>query len=220
MTREELRDYVLDRLAISSGDTSRVTQINGLLSREYLRIVREERLGIATADLIFTAGDPLVDLPDDLMEIITIRRGETALRPVNRERMLSLEADRQGSAQADDPQVYAFEAPTRIRVEPAPTENDATGATLVYVAKPASQNAAPAYGLAHDDDEPALLPEEFHDLIAERVIERIAASEEEAEQVAIAGAMSASLRAGLSSSMNRRSGRASSHIRPRGYRPR
>lgn len=185
---------MLDRLGISSADSARVTQINATLSREYQKLATTLGLGHDEADLIFTAADPIVDLPDDCGVILTVRVGTTVLRRISRQQIASVVAA--GSSGA--PVAYVMESPTRIRIVPAPTANDSTGAVLAYAVRPVTWTL--------DADTPSLLPEEFHDLVAELTVVRIAMSDEEPAMAQGAQAVAAGLLADLKTFLSSRVG--------------
>ena len=195
MTRAQIEQYVRDRLGISSAETGRVTQIQNAISREYQKLATLLGLGDDTADLVFTADDPLVDLPDDCGRITSIRRGKYVLQRLSRRQYAEFMAA--GPEAGIGPVVYVQEAPSRIRVGPAPYEDSTEGAVLEYVVRPVALD---------DDDEPDLLPEEYHDLLGELVIVTTAMTEEEQVHLNAAQSRADRLMADLKTFLNIRPG--------------
>ena len=206
MTLDELRTLVLSRLSISAGEAASVSLIDSLLNEEYSRLVVEEKLALETVDLVYTADDPLVDLPNDVSQIVHVTSAGSILRPVSRE-----DIDTYGAQPVNtEIAAYAFEAPNRIRLPWAPEESDLTGAVLTYIPTPAPMTA--------DDDEPDLIPNGYHRILAELVTAQLAANEEEGFLVQTAEANAARLLQGLRGLLGRRSGIGGPTIRVRGVR--
>lgn len=207
MTRGEIIGAVLARLTISSADTVDVEQAQLQLNQEYLRLASEEHLNTETVNLVLLAGDPLVDLPPDFISVDTISVGTRRLRYVHRQRLLDTEAGGVSESEADEgPSIYSFWSPTRIRVWPAPAASFTQTVRLVYSARPTL--------LAGDLDTPIVLPEEYHDLLVEQVIARLAATREEAFDIAaVAQARADTLRGQLRRHLRERMGVGDNRLR-------
>lgn len=177
MTRAEIIGAVLARLGISDADSTDVEQAGLQLNQEYLRIASEENLNTEAVNLQFLEGDPLVDLPPDFLSIDTISVGTHRLKQVHRQRLLDLEAGGASESEVDTgPAIYSFWSPGRIRVYPSPSAAGPTTARLIYSARPPL--------LSQDADTPSVIPDEYHDLLIEQVIARLAATREEAFDIA------------------------------------
>jgi hypothetical protein len=199
MTLGEMRDYVRDRLSIAASDTTKQTQIDLVLNTEYRRICAEERLNIEKTTMGLVAGSQLADLPNDWQETITVRHGATVLQPVTFMRFAELDAaSENGTNTSDGPSAYYQESPERIRVWPTPVETNSTALTLWYVARPDAMTL-----VTHT---PSVLPVEYHDLLAEMAVVRIAQNEEQFDIAQAAQATVNDLRLRMSGQMRRRQG--------------
>lgn len=204
MTYAELRTYVRDRLSISSSDTAKTTQINTAIQQARYRLCAEFRLKKTTTTLDFTADTETVTLPSDVTEILAITTSDYILQPITEQEFAELTAGSGG------PQVYVVDgSSTTIRIRPTPDTTAVAAATIYYVQRPTALSA--------DGDSPSEMPTEYHDLIAEEAIARIAMSEEDAELSRGAAAVAASLRAELRAYMNRRRGATASVQALRGF---
>ena len=205
MTLAALRTLVLSRLSISAGEATVVSLIDSLLNEEYRRLVVEEKLALEQVDLVYTADDPLVDLPNDISQVVHVTAAGNILRPVTREDIDSYASQPVNTEVG----VYAFEPPNRIRLPWAPEESSLTGAVLTYIPTPPE---------LEDDDEPDLIPVGYHRILAEYVTAQLAANEEEAFLVQTAEGNAARLLQGLRGLLGRRAGLGAPTIRPRGVR--
>jgi hypothetical protein len=207
----ELRTYVRDRLTISTGDAAKTTQINTAINQARYRLAAEFRLLEATASLNFTANTETVTIPADVTEILSIRQGTYVLQPITRAELAQYRAAQAaGTTLSTGPQVYVVDgASTTIRVWPVPTTTVTAAATIHYVQRPVALSA--------DGDTPSEMPTEFHDLIAEEAVYRIAQSEEDFDLARGAAAATAELREGLRAYMNRRMGAGASKVFLRGF---
>lgn len=207
--RGELTSYVLHRLGVSSSRTAFADGVRAQLYRRYLAACARFELGRDIGTLVFVADDPFVDLPDDWLKTRTIRlsSGAGMLREITEEVMAAARgtaASTTATASAG-PTRYTFMPPARILLDVAPTENDSDGAEIVYVVKPTVWTT--------DADAPDLLPEQFHDLLAEETIVRFAADQEEfATHAAAAQQNAAVVTAELQEYLNERTGDSSAHI--------
>ena len=197
MNLAQLRTYVLDRLSIDSTDTAKVTQIDRQLNTEYLRVVAEERLNVTKTTLALVADSQVVDLPDDWTETLALQRGATVMIPASFEKFAELDAAGT-NAGYDAPIFYYQESPDRLRVFPTPTTTDPDGLTLWYCARPDA--------MALDLDIPSQIPEEYHDMLGELVVHRIAMSEEAFDLAQSAKQIADELRGRLIGQMKKRQG--------------
>lgn len=210
MTLDELRNYVRDRLSIAASDSTKQTQIDLVLNTEYRRICAEERLNIEKTTMGLVAQSQLADLPNDWQETISIRFGATVLQPVTFMRFAELDAaSENGTETTDGPSVYYQESPERVRVWPTPTETNSTALTLWYVARPDEMTSS-----AHT---PSVLPVEYHDLLAELAVVRIAQNEEQFDIAQAAQATVNELRGRMSGQMRRRQGHGQERVVLRHY---
>ena len=122
-----------------------------------------------------TDDDPIVDLPDDFLEIRALGiPGQPLVNITQRGMADNLSYLAEASAEdlwSTGPVVYSFEGPSRIRIQPAPQVTGTRTITLYYYATADAWSA--------DDDEPTALPRAFHLLPAERVVEWQALAEED-----------------------------------------
>lgn len=141
-------------------------RVRRLLNSAYMQVVADYGLIQKSADLAFTAGDPFVDLPADFLKAMSVRAGGRVLRMVSDAEWAAYEAgDVQWGASTDGPSVWVLANPSQIMVWPAPSESTSTGGVLRYVAE--------ATEMASDSDEPSVLPETWHDLLAWIVISQV-----------------------------------------------
>ncbi len=207
MTLDELRNYVRDRLSIAASDSTKQTQIDLVINTEYRRICAEMQLNIERATLATVADSQLVDLPDDWQETITMRFGGNVLQPVNIQRFAELDATTEDWP--DGPSFYYQESPERVRVWPTPSATDIDAIVLWYVARPDA--------IAGGSEIPSVLPLEYHDLLAEMAVSRVAQNEEQFDIAQAAQATVAELRARLDGQMNRRQGAGNERVVLRHY---
>lgn len=200
------------RFGISSSETDRVTRIVQQINIEYARLVATEQLAMATATLGVTAGVATITLPADLIEIVTIRGfpgsvGEATLVwvPVSRQELARISSFGTSPSQVA---VYAFEPPLTIRLPWAPVTTDSTFATIEYVRSPALLSSGAAI--------PSDIPTQYHDLIAELVIHRIALDEENQPLAQSAYSIAQTLLADMRQFLGRRGGRSRPYIVVRG----
>lgn len=211
MTRDDLDLYVRSRFGISSTETDRVTRIVQQINIEYARLVVSEQLAVTTAALASAAGVATISLPADIGEILTIRgtpasTGESVdvWIPVTRQELARLSS----LGSAPEQFAYAFEPPSTIRLPWAPTTTDSTFATLEYVRQPALLSSGAAI--------PSDIPTQYHDLLAELVVHRIALDEEDQPLAQSAYAIAQSLLADMRQFIGRRGGRSRPYIVVRG----
>ena len=206
MTIAQARSYVLARLGISSGESATVDALIDLqLDQEYQRIVLEQALEVDVAQLVTTADDPLVDLPDDLNEILKINLGTVTLEPIDPDSYAKLSAYEDQTL--DGPVAYMRSGSRRIRLFPSAVA-DGTDLRCWYTSAAETWNDANPVPLA--------LPAPFHDLPCERVVAFLALLDEATDLAAIANARADDLEARLIRHMGRRGGMATATIPVRG----
>lgn len=202
--------YVLERLGVTSSRTAFVTQIEGHLFRQYRVLCRALELRKDVADLITTADDPFVDIPDDFLKARSVSIGATTLTPITFEDLMRRKALRADDDASTGPLRYAYMDPDRFYLDPVPTESSVTAGLLFYVAGPDPWTES--------TDEPEWLPLEYHDLIPEMAIIRMGMNQEEfSTHVPGAQAVVAQLRAELEVELAERPGDGSSRIRRTHY---
>lgn len=195
MTYAELRTYVLNRLTISTAETARITQVNTAINQARYRLSAQFRLKKATTTLDFVADTETVTLPSDVVEILGIYTSDWLLQPITEQEFAELTSVNTTIG----PQVYIVDgSSTTLRLRPIPSESETGALSVSYVQRPAALSA--------DSDTPSEMPAEFHDLIAEEAISKIAMSEEDFDLARGAAVVAAQLTEGLRSYMNRRAG--------------
>ena len=205
MTLNELRDYVRDRLSIAASDSTKQTQIDLVLNTEYRRLCAEERLNIERTTMGVVADSQLADLPNDWQETIAIRHGAVVLQPVGLQRFAELDAATEnGTETTDGPSVYYQESPERVRIWPTPVETNSTALTIWYVARPNAMSSG--------SDTPSALPVEYHDLLAELAVSRIALNEEAFDLSTSALNIANELRGRMQGQMRKRQGAGNERV--------
>lgn len=210
MTRGELTSAVLERFGVGSSRTAFVTQIQGHLNRIYVREVVALGLLKATTTVALTAGDEIVYLPPDFAEVDTFRLGATILVPRTSPGVMTgaAQAVIDGDSWTAGPRYYDYFPPDRLRVGPVPSDDEVTG-SLVYRAKPDLMTA--------DADVPDAIPAEYHDLLLEMAVWRMAPNQEEPGMGQDALGAAGVLREELRESLGRVAGNTSDRIRRRFY---
>jgi hypothetical protein len=204
-----MQTAVLDRLSIEAGDTAKVTEIKAQLVTEHLRLVAEERLKLALATLAFVAGTATIALPADWVATESIYSGSVRMQPVSFQDLALRQAGVAGQTLTNtQPGLYTLVVPN-IRIWPTPTTSTSTGAVMVYRARPTAMSAA--------GDLPDSLPAEWHDLLVELAVHRIAMSEEAMDIAAGAKATADELRGRLRLLAANRNGPMGSRIALLGY---
>lgn len=191
MTFGECQTYVLDRLAITAGDTAKVTQIKNLLNAVRDRLVEKYELNVAVATVAVSAGASTGTVPADWMRPLYVRNGGILVDVISDTEFGALEAVAAGAGVSTSvaPAVYMWRPPSTIQVIPAPSV--AVSLSIPYVQRPATMSAA--------GDAVTAIPSEYHDLLCELVAVRIGLSEglgfEPQMEVQIAGDLDQQLRA-------------------------
>lgn len=205
MTLDELRNYVRDRLSIAASDSTKQTQIDTVLNTEYRRLCAEERLNIERTTMGLVANSQLADLPNDWQETIAIRYGANVLQPIGLQRFAELDAaSENGTQTSDGPSMYYQESPERIRVWPTPTETNSTALIIWYVARPDA--------MVSGGNSPTALPVEYHDLLAEMAVARIALNEESFDLANSALSIVSDLRGRMQGQMRKRQGAGNERV--------
>lgn len=212
MTLEQAHEYVLARLGISSGESGVLEAlVDRQLDQEYQRTVMVHRLVVERTDLVLTAGDPVVDLPDDLNEILTLSAGGRPLQELSWPEYVELV-----SGTLSDTSAVAFYTPSgtsAVRVHPEPSENDNAGISLWYSAAASSWTGVDGAGTSESPD---ALPSAFHDLPCERAVAFLALIDEALDLAAAATARAENLETMLVRHLGRRAGMAGDTITVRG----
>lgn len=208
MTLDELRNYVRDRLSIAASDSTKQTQIDVVLNTEYRRMCAEERLNIERTTLSLIADSQVVDLPNDWVETLSLARGNYVLEPVTFQQFAAYDSGVEVPG-VDAPIVYYQESPSRIRIYPEPTTTDVDGMTLWYVARPDA--------MASGTDTPSIIPTEYHDMLAEYAVSRIAMNEEMLDLAQSAKSTADDLRMRMQGQMRRRQGLGSERVNLKVY---
>lgn len=216
MTLDDFRTYVRQRLTISTAETATTTQIDTAVNQARYRLNAKYALLVGTALLDFTADTETVTLPTDLVEALSIHTADYVLRPINPQEW----AEVAGLDVQAGPQVYVVDgAGGTMRVAPVPATTATGAATLRYVKRPTALSAG--------TDAPAELPAEFHDLIGEHAVYRIALNEEDLDLARAAWRViygdpgnpdDLGLDGELRAFVNKRSGPTPSRIALRGFR--
>lgn len=209
MTRAELTTYVLARLGVGSERAAFATQVVGHLNRAYVREVTALGLNMDESTLVFTADDPVVSLPADWRRTETLRVGSRILIEKTPAEHLQMEAGHAGGATiADGPSYVVLYPPARYRIVPPPSTS-ATEGVLIY-------HAAPAL-LTSDSSVPTAIPEEYHDLLGELAIARMASNQEDPQLSQEALANAALIRSMLLEERAQGAGTSANRVRRKVY---
>lgn len=211
MTYLQLRTHVAQRLGISLNDSDAVGQINVLLNQEHARLVEKYALVVSVGTLTLTASDPVVSVPASWLRTLTIYEGSNIWREASWQEYTDAVAAGASSIYPDEDGLRAYVmSGDELRVYPEP---DSSGsATMYYVPAPTAMSS--------DGDTPTGIPDHFHDLLAELVVEKMAVTEEEHEIANAARASIAVLSDSLKRHLARRPGKMPNQVRLKGYPPR
>jgi hypothetical protein len=213
VTLGDLRTYVLDRLSVSSADTAKVAQIDHALNQEYRRLVAEEDLNVTTAAITLTAGVSTASLPADTAKILYLQHAGNVLRPVTWPQMAAYYAQTALGVSADvtGPAYYTVKGPTSLYLWPQPDATAAaTTVTIWYVARPTLMTDPAAHS-------PDALPAEWHDLLAEMAVSRVAMNEEAFDLADRASQAAQAMRERMRGAVSRAGGSTSSRMALRFY---
>ncbi len=206
MTLAEMQREVYDLMGLTQPPWPIALRVKRSLIQAHLRVIAEEKLNHARADLAFVANDPDVALPADFLEIRSVRRDEKVLEMWDDEGLARWRAGEVTSGTATDaPYAFMMKEPNRITIFPTPTTSDSTGLDLYYVAKITK--------MALDADEPAGLPEPWHELLVQMVVAKLGPADRRRE----AKQDVAELRGSLHAHVADRMGDGPFRIRLRGF---
>jgi hypothetical protein len=173
VTYLELQEYVRERLGITSGDTSRNTQIQRVLNSEYQLACMESEATLGTAAVTFTNAVATVTLGVTVQKVKAIFTSSGRLQPISPSRYAFYAGTFTGADLPARPKYYiVIDGVTAlvVRLWPVPGATDTTPIAFV-VTKPTALSA--------NGDIPSSIPEAFHhDVIAERAVEKLALAEE------------------------------------------
>jgi hypothetical protein len=193
MTRDQMVDYVCDRLVISEEDTARITLITQMLNDTHRRVVAELRLLQNTGSLNTVAGTPTVALPSDLARIRAMTRNTVLMQEISWNEVAGLTLNPN-----DNGQFYAMRGNSSIYLHPVPETSETGAITVWYDAYPAAMSLG--------SSEPEAIHPAYHSIIPELVIAKVALAEEEPALAQAAQAMAFEMREQLRLMANDRGG--------------
>lgn len=167
-------NYVLDRLAIPTSDTTKIAQLQNLINLETARTNEEYNLTVTSAAATVATTTGIVTLPADFQKLVYLLQTSVTVDLIDEVNFAARAAQiAAGTASSvTNPPTVAVYRPSGtggvLYTLPIPTTN--VSATLIYVQRPAvmSSNATTIP-----------LPVEYHDLICELVVRRMALTEGE-----------------------------------------
>lgn len=163
---------VLDRLSLSSAESAKVTQVTTLLNLQYQDLCLRLGLNKAFDTLDVTADTATVTLPADCTKILSLRYGSRNIDPVSWQEYANLYAADQSDSLSEEGTFYYFmQSHTTIRILPIPSATVADAIDCWYLARPTSFSSG--------SSTPSAIPSEFHDILVEYTIYKLALSEEE-----------------------------------------
>jgi hypothetical protein len=199
---------VFDEMGVTTPPYNIELRVRKSLIQAHLRVVAQEKLNHAVADLPFVADDPDVPLPADFLEIRSVRRGAYVMREITDPDYAALIAGQQVESTTqyyDGPVSYIMREPNRLTVWPTPTSATSAGAELWYVARPAP--------MAVDENTPAGIPDEWHELLVYMVLAKIGPDQKRP----MALEMARQLRTDLHNHVAERTGDNTYSLQMRGY---
>jgi hypothetical protein len=202
VTRDQIISDAFLRLSLPGNDAPRVAFAVRILNQLYTRVCRDHRLIMEFADLPVTAGEPLVDLPDDFLALETVREGPGVVHPITLREFLAGDAGFGARG-------YVFWPPKQLRVVPTPSSDDNAALRIYYVAAPAP--------LEVGTDEPESLPADYHELLVELLVHRLALAEEAPDLAMTAMQTATELQASLRFTLTNRAGASTDRIRRKVY---
>lgn len=209
MTRDDLTTFVLERLGVGSSRTAFVNQIVGHLNRIYVREVVALGLNMDTSVLVFSADNPQVFLPADWRRTETLRiEGRDIIEKTYPDHMQLRATEASGVSLGEYPRYVVLLPPRSYLIVPTPTASETTG-ELVYHAAPSLMTTGA--------DEPSVLDDEYHDLLGELCVARMAMNQEDPTISQDALAAAAIIREELRNQMVRAGGSSSTRVRRRVY---
>lgn len=167
-----MQTMVLDRLSISTAETAKVTQVTTLLNLQYQDLCLRLGLNKGYDTLDVTADTATVTLPTDCVKILALRYGSRPIDPVSWQQYADLYAADQTDSLSEEGRFYYFmQSHTTIRILPIPSATVADAIDCWYLARPTSFSSG--------SSTPSAIPSEFHDILVEYTIYKLALSEEE-----------------------------------------
>lgn len=166
-----MQTMVLDRLSISSAETAKVTQVTTLLNLQYQDLCLRLGLNKAFDTLDVTAGTATVTLPADCVKILALQYGTRAIDPVTWQEYANLFSAYESDVASDSALSYFMQSHTTIRILPIPDETVADAIDCWYLARPTAFSSG--------SSTPSAIPSEFHDILVEYTIYKLALAEEE-----------------------------------------
>lgn len=166
-----MQTMVLDRLSISTAETAKVTQVTTLLNLQYQDLCLRLGLNKAYDTLDVTADTATVTLPTDCVKILALRYGSLRIDPVSWQEYADLFAADADESINTNNLYYFMQSHTTIRILPIPSATVADAIDCWYLARPTSFSSG--------SSTPSAIPSEFHDILVEYTIYKLALSEEE-----------------------------------------
>lgn len=203
---------MLDRLQIPSTDTAKIAQVQNLLNLEVARVNEEFNLTITSVSTTIAANTGILTLPADFQRLVWLVQTSVTVQLIDEVNFASrLAAIAAGTASSvTNPPTVAVLRPSGtgqvLYTLPIPTSS--VSATLIYVQRPATM-ASNATTIP--------LPVEYHDLVCETVVRRMALTEGEPAIAQIALDLAQELRARLTAQRTPEAGQSSWAIPLQGY---
>lgn len=173
MTRDEMQTMVLDRLSLTTAETAKVTQVLSLLNLFHKDVVLRHRLNVAFDTLDVVADTATVALPSDLAAILSLSYSGRPVDQVTWQQYADLFSAAEDESLSEEGTFYYMRAtPTTIRILPLPSASVTDAIDCWYCARPSD--------FANGSATTTLIPAEFHDILVEYTIHRLALAEEEA----------------------------------------
>ena len=166
-----MQTMVLDRLSISTAETAKVTQVTTLLNLHYQDLCLRLGLNKGYDTLDVTAGTATVTLPSDCVKILSLRYGSRVIEPVSWQEYANLFAADDDESISANHLYYFMQSHTTIRILPIPDATVADAIDCWYLARPTA--------FASGSSTPSAIPSEFHDILVEYTIYKLALAEEE-----------------------------------------
>jgi hypothetical protein len=169
VTRDECVTFVLDRLQIPSSDTAKVAQTQNILQLEVYRANDFFELTLTSAVITINTSGGVTSWPTDVQKIKAINQSTVVIEMVDETTFaMRLAALAAGGAVPSNPPTFAvWHPPSTFISAPAPSAN--VSALMTYVQRPAAMSASTVVPL----------PLEWHDLVCERTVRRMALTEGE-----------------------------------------
>lgn len=212
MNLGEATTYVLDRLQIPSSDTAKITQAQSLINLETARTNEEYNLTVTSAAATVAANTGILTLPADFQKLVYLLQTSVTVDLIDEVNFAARTAEiAAGTASSvSNPPTVAVYRPSGtggvLYTLPIPTSSVA--ATLIYVQRPATMSS---------NATAIPLPVEYHDLICELVVRRMALTEGESAIAQIALDLANELRQRVNGLRTQQPGQSSWAIPLKGY---